>query len=185
MDSQSEESGLQTDAIPLSLSYSFGENGKPYFRDYPDIYFNLSHSGEHVLCAISREEVGADIQEHRKIKAGIAERFFSDEDRRMLKQVEKGIGEAAFRELFYRMWTVKEAHMKLTGIGMKQGMDTTVIHFTEDFGAKKYEKGIINCKTEQKSGAYFKICGKIEMYSIAVCSYSEIADIYIKEIMLD
>ncbi len=39
----------------------YGEKGKPYFRDLP-FYFNLSHSGEYVVCALSHREMGADIQ---------------------------------------------------------------------------------------------------------------------------
>lgn len=42
---------------PISLAYVYGKEGKPYFRDLP-VYFNLSHSGEYVLCAVSTEEMG-------------------------------------------------------------------------------------------------------------------------------
>ncbi|TCL60107.1 4'-phosphopantetheinyl transferase [Kineothrix alysoides] len=183
-DIQVQESGLQADAIPLSFAYSFGENGKPYFNNYPDIYFSLSHSGDYVICAISEEEVGADIQEHRKVKSGIAARFFSGEDKKTLEQAGAAGGMNSV-EVFFRMWSIKEAHMKLTGKGMQQGMDTSVIHFAEERNAEReYASGRVVCKGQEKDIAYFHICDKMEKYSIAVCSYSEIADITIKEIML-
>ena len=185
VDLKAQESGLQADAIPLSFAYSFGENGKPYFDNYPDIYFSLSHSGDYVICAISEEEVGADIQEHREMKSGIAARFFSEEDKKNMEQAGASRGEKFSAELFYRMWAVKEAHMKLTGMGMKQGMDSTVIRFAEEQpGEREYVRGGIVRKEKEKNIAYFQICDKMEKYSIAVCSYSEIADITIKEIMV-
>ncbi|MCI9438396.1 MAG: 4'-phosphopantetheinyl transferase superfamily protein [Lachnospiraceae bacterium] len=52
------------DKPPLLLAYRYGKEGKPYLRDMP-FYFNLSHSGEYVLCVIATEEIGADIQQHR------------------------------------------------------------------------------------------------------------------------
>ncbi len=183
-DIQAQESGLQADAIPLSFAYSFGENGKPYFNNYPDIYFSLSHSGSYVICAISEEEVGADIQEQREVKSGIAARFFSGEDKKTLERMGAAGGKDSV-EMFFRMWAIKEAHMKLTGKGMRQGMDTSVIYFAKERNAEReYASGRVVCEGQEKDIAYFQICDKMEMYSIAVCSYSEIADITIKEIML-
>ena len=62
---------------PLPLTFRYGGRGKPYLREYP-FFFNLSHSGSFCICALSGEEVGADIQQHRP-GAGmrIAKRSFS------------------------------------------------------------------------------------------------------------
>ena len=35
--------------------------GKPYFEN-SDIYFNISHSGNYVVAAVSEHEIGVDIQ---------------------------------------------------------------------------------------------------------------------------
>lgn len=187
-------SGLQEDAIPLPLEYFFGENGKPYLKQYPNICFSLSHSGEYALCAMSEKEIGADIQEHSERKTDIAERFFSEEDRNSLKKREEEDGKNASEELFYQMWAVKEAHMKLTGAGMGYGMNGTVISFSkasvQEDGNRRgrqredYEAGNIICKAEEKDSAYFRTYDKIDKYSIAVCSYSEITDIDIRVIVL-
>lgn len=166
------ESGPQADAAPLSLTYIYGEAGKPYLREYPDIFFSLSHSGDYVLCAFSDREIGADIQEHRVSKgeihdcARISARFFSEKDRqRMVDAVHWGMTE---EEMFYRIWSVKEAVMKLDGQGMRRGMEMIGLTF------QRPDSGM------EENGACFKICDIIKKYSIAVCSDTEITDIRIR-----
>ena len=44
------------------------ENGKPYFVEHRDIYFNLSHSGEYAVCVIGNTENGIDIEGKREIR---------------------------------------------------------------------------------------------------------------------
>ena len=171
-----EESGLQADAAPLSLSYVYGEDGKPYLRDHKDIHFNISHSGQYVTAAFSSEEVGIDIQHHRELRTDIAGRFFSAQDKELLKRMEDR------EDGFYRMWAVKEAYMKLTGEGMRQRMDVTAMKAEREGSIIILDKGIIYKKEQENNSAYFWIYDKIMKYSIAVCSYGETADINIKEI---
>ena len=100
---------------PLDLKFSYSRKGKPYLRDYP-FYFNLSHSGEYVFCAISDREVGVDIQKHGPVDEGrIAGRFFTEEERQVLADCTDSMER---RKLFYRMWARKEAYGKLTGEGI-------------------------------------------------------------------
>ena len=44
-----------------------GEHGKPFLTLQPRIHYNISHSGKYVMCVIAGQEVGIDIQEHRKV----------------------------------------------------------------------------------------------------------------------
>lgn len=44
------------------LEIAIAQGGKPYLAKEPDIHFNLSHSGEWAVCAISSSPVGVDIQ---------------------------------------------------------------------------------------------------------------------------
>lgn len=102
-------------APPLPLQYRFGPHGKPELKDFP-LHFSLSHSGEYVLCAVSEEQVGADIQ---RLQAAdfrkLAGRFFTPEE---CKAIEACGGEAERQRLFFRLWTEKEACGKLTGQGV-------------------------------------------------------------------
>lgn len=200
------ESGLQADAAPLSLAYTYGDNGKPYLKDYKDMHFSLSHSGRYVICAFSGHEIGADIQEHRSVKDGLAERFYSEEDKRLLESMGAKAG-------FYKIWSIKEAFMKLTGEGMGQGLESTVVEpdtegmeMYKQYGAGQLwnsgrirkkaqiiqkqpisgmggmskEEGCRNRGTRKKDRAYFTLCDILEEYSIAVCSYEKVSDINIE-----
>lgn len=90
-----------------------GEKGKPYLLSYPEIYFNLSHSGDYVSCCIGRVPVGIDIQYQ---KAGrleqMAEKLFTD------KEKEEFVKSGGALEVFYKYWTKKESYLKYTGQGI-------------------------------------------------------------------
>lgn len=105
---------------PLPLIYRYGERGKPYFEDIP-LYFNLSHSGDYVLCAVSEREVGADIQRFQPVDAmKLAKRFFPEPECEALSRCE---GTQERQELFFRLWARKEAYGKLTGEGVVSVLD--------------------------------------------------------------
>ena len=61
---------------------SFKENayGKPFLVGYPDFQFNISHSGDWVVCAVDEEQVGVDIEQLKPIDYKIAESFFSRQE---------------------------------------------------------------------------------------------------------
>lgn len=54
---------------PFPLSYEYGEHGKPQIVNFPK-KFNLSHSGDYVVCGVSDGEVGVDIQNGSPSKSG-------------------------------------------------------------------------------------------------------------------
>lgn len=104
---------LREQASPFPLSYEYGEQGKPQIVNFPK-KFNLSHSGDYVVCGVSDGEVGVDIQKWVPFKERTAERFFAKEEWKLLQEtdVEKRT------ELFYRLWSRKEAYGKYTGKGI-------------------------------------------------------------------
>ncbi|KPN13022.1 4'-phosphopantetheinyl transferase [Bacillus australimaris] len=103
-------------------------NGKPVVRHIPSFHFNLSHSGDWVVCAIDDAPVGIDIEEIKPIDLAIAERFFSpDEYQDLLSQP------AERREAyFFHLWSMKEAFIKLTGKGLSYGLSSFTARLSED-----------------------------------------------------
>lgn len=100
---------------PLELVLDYGNKGKPSLREYP-FYFNLSHSGEYVVCAVSDQEIGADIQQCVSTDVErLAKRFFSAQECMALAAYET---ESEKRQFFFRQWVRKEAYGKLIGEGI-------------------------------------------------------------------
>lgn len=94
----------------------FYEYGKPYFIQPAGWYFSLSHSDEYAACALAREPVGVDIQKIRPVDAGVARRCFSEEEQQRLRLAR------APEEEMIRIWTLKEAVVKASGLGLRQDL---------------------------------------------------------------
>ncbi len=95
-----------------------GEHGKPYIEN-ESIFFNLSHSGNVCICALSDKEIGCDVERVKKANMKVAKRFFSPEEFEALENAE----ESEKDDLFFRIWTMKESFIKAVGTGL--GMPLT------------------------------------------------------------
>lgn len=94
--------------------------GRPYVDSTIPIYFNISHSGEVVMVAVSKEMVvGIDVEKISKLKEynSLAENFFTLNEWR-------SIASADSIELFYEYWTAKEAYVKAVGMGLSKALDS-------------------------------------------------------------
>ena len=90
----------------------FNANGKPYLKDFPHTFFSISHSGELVLCAVSDQETGCDIQQISAARFPVAKRFFTESEQRQVSQA------ALPENEFARIWTRKESYVKMLGTGI-------------------------------------------------------------------
>ena len=102
------------------LSYTYGENGKPFLSGLPGLHFNLSHSGERVMCAVSGGEAGCDIEQIRDVDLKIARRYFFYGE---YERIAAAATEEERCDLFFRYWTLKESFMKVTGRGLSLPLD--------------------------------------------------------------
>lgn len=94
---------------------AFAEQGKPYLKDRPDLHFNISHSGDYAVCALSDAPVGCDVEAIRPVRGSVAARCFSPEENAALAAAD---GNAARETLFFRFWTLKESCLKAVGCGI-------------------------------------------------------------------
>ncbi|PVX70882.1 4'-phosphopantetheinyl transferase [Paraburkholderia unamae] len=106
---------------PGSLRFVAGTHGKPELEPgsdgHPPLRFNLSNTSTFVVCAVTRSaDVGVDIERvDRSIDiASLANRCLAPEERRALRAVPAEQRSSRFFEL----WTLKEAWLKATGIGL-------------------------------------------------------------------
>ena len=115
---------------PQKVPIATGPTGKPYCRDGPA--FNVSHSGGHLLIALSRTgRLGVDIEIMNELPEmdGVMASHFSSGERSRILQHTPGQRLKAF----YRCWTRKEALVKALGGGL-----TLPLHqFSVDVDARK------------------------------------------------
>jgi len=105
---------LSDRGLPMPVDICCGKYGKPGFSELDDIKFNLSHSGEIAMCAVSDCEVGCDVEKISAPNFGIAKRFFSSEEN---DHIDSFISEKERISAFYLLWTLKESYLKATGLG--------------------------------------------------------------------
>lgn len=111
--------------------------GKAYISNHENIHFNLSHSGEMVLCAISDMEIGADIEYNdSKIDLNIAKHYFYN------REYESIMNAANPSDEFFRYWVLKESYMKYTGLGMNLKLDSFEIIIEDEIKLKNDDEDL-------------------------------------------
>ena len=91
----------------LSLKFARNEHCKPYFESLPDFNFNISHSEDLTVIAVSDQNIGVDTEKLRKPDFRVAKRFCEDEY--------NYIDKSSSPTTFFEIWTKKEAYVKMMG----------------------------------------------------------------------
>jgi 4'-phosphopantetheinyl transferase len=145
--------GRYLDLKPASIRFGYGPNGKPFLEDACDrdeLTFNLSHSKELAIYAISRKrKIGVDVERIRSIPEAdkiVRDVFASrephhgqhEEPRPRLTHKCQGLRTATRRqrfifpmrgakaiETFFEWWTRTEAYVKASGDGLGGRTDST------------------------------------------------------------
>lgn len=146
-----------------SIKFDKNKYGKPYLKDYLDFNFNISHSGEYVLCAIDNKPIGIDVEEVKHIKyEDIAKNFFTT------KEYSYIINEDFNFRLnnFYEIWTLKESYIKCLG----QGLSVPLKSFNIEIEQYENIKVIENNKYKKYTLKLFDI---ESTYKVVVCSLNK------------
>jgi 4'-phosphopantetheinyl transferase len=105
---------------PAALRFVYGDHGKPALAE-PDaasgLQFNLSHADDIALVAVARgRAVGIDVERVRPLPDldAVAALMFSPAERDLLAAAPP----ARRHQLFFTIWTHKEAYLKGTGEGI-------------------------------------------------------------------
>lgn len=96
--------------LPLILTT---ERGKPYFADH-SLFFSISHTKNHVFCALSETNIGIDAEElSRTVRPELADKILSPSE-----QAQYQAASDKNRALL-TFWVLKEAAAKLSGEGLR------------------------------------------------------------------
>ncbi|MCR5642363.1 MAG: 4'-phosphopantetheinyl transferase superfamily protein [Prevotella sp.] len=106
-----EEFGMEENPL-----FEYGEHGKPSIVGHPEIFFNLSHCREAVACAVSRRPVGIDVESVGRYREAVARYTMNDKEMALITNAPQP------EVMFTRLWTMKEARLKLTGEGINDNM---------------------------------------------------------------
>jgi 4'-phosphopantetheinyl transferase len=121
---------------PKRILFRANPFGKPELvtgAQAPPLYFNLSHSRNIALLALSMDtELGIDIEYLRPIEPEVAESNFSPTELAALSTLE---GEAWLKG-FYHCWTRKEAILKAEGVGLNFPLDSFDVSLIPGLPAK-------------------------------------------------
>ncbi len=93
------------------ISFGRTENGKPFCENV-DIHFSISHSKDMVICAVSNSRIGVDVEFIREIDFRITKFACNERDMLLLDSQKE---EKERTELFFKIWTAKEAYIKYHG----------------------------------------------------------------------
>ena len=96
--------------------FEYNEHGKPAIVGHPEIFFNFSHCKEAVLCAISEQPVGVDVESVRSFNDSLVHYTMNEDE---IREIETAEDRAV---AFIRLWTMKEAALKLEGTGICKDM---------------------------------------------------------------
>jgi 4'-phosphopantetheinyl transferase len=130
--------------LPSHISFVYNPQGKPSLappHNSSGIHFNLSHSGDIALLAVTRNrELGVDVEQIRADFASeeIAARFFAPEECAKLK----ALPVHHHPEAFFNCWTRKEAYIKARGQGLSIALDSFEVAF-----APHEEAALLQVKT--------------------------------------
>lgn len=151
--------------LKILPEFDYLPDGKPFLKKYPEIFFNLSHSGNIITCVISDKEVGVDVEHMRSFNEKISGRIFTDGEKKIAKGEEKN---------YLRFWTMKEACAKLRGSGLRDIFDgEEVLKEQDGFIVKKLNQDIrkTSCAyvvtegytTDCEKGSYFySVCADVK-----------------------
>ncbi|WP_240903678.1 4'-phosphopantetheinyl transferase family protein [Chengkuizengella sediminis] len=132
--------------------------GKPILLNKPQFHYNVSHSGDWVVCATDGSIIGIDVEKMAPIDYTIANRFFSKQEVVDLSKKE----EPEKLKYFFDLWTLKESYIKTDGRGLSIPLDS--------FSIRKTNNVIMIMTENPLKEVFFKQYGIDDLYKCSVCA---------------
>ena len=95
-------------------SFLYNEHGAPYLEDGP--YFSISHCKQGIAVVVSDSPVGIDIEGLRSVDDGLVRKTMNTQEQAQIAAA------ANPEQEFIRLWTRKEAYVKMLGTGIISDM---------------------------------------------------------------
>lgn len=108
------EISKQLDISYPDIMFGYNEYGKPYLLNSLDYHFSVSHSCNCIAFVDNTVPIGIDVEKISDPNLKIAERFFTANEAAFVKNNKDPVA------AFYRIWTSKEAYVKMLGMGLNK-----------------------------------------------------------------
>jgi 4'-phosphopantetheinyl transferase len=119
---------LYTDTEANDVNLSYGLNGKPFWKQFPEIQFNVTNA-QHVfaLAFVRNSRVGIDVENLNRVVdvKAVAEFLLSEKERTRFYSTH----EKFYAEQMINAWTRKEAFVKAYGRGMSFPVQQVEVSF--------------------------------------------------------
>ncbi len=110
------------------VAFSYGVYRKPELKNQQNLFFNISHSVNRVICGLGTSPIGVDVEFMNPGHTDIARSFYSEDEKRLLEEFE----EKDRCRYFYKIWTLKESYLKLLGCGLMAPLNSCSVSETYD-----------------------------------------------------
>ncbi len=121
------------------ISFTYNEYGKPALINPKEVYFNISHSGDWIVCGISNTPIGVDVEKGVNETMSIAKRFFTKEEYIYINSQLR----CNQHDAFCKIWTLKESYIKCVGKGLSIPLDSFRFEFSDN-EIRMYKNNILD-----------------------------------------
>jgi 4'-phosphopantetheinyl transferase len=116
---------------PKTITFKYGDYGKPYYSIETDLKFNVSHSGNLAIIGfVLNNDIGVDIEQLKYDfdVMDIVDNYFSQHEIETLKKFPN----QELTQGFYRCWTRKESFIKAKAKGLSFPLDSFSVDIKSD-----------------------------------------------------
>lgn len=164
--------GLCYDPEELERVLIKDPNGKPFLSGHPEIHFNITHCDGLAACAFHSCPVGIDAELPGYFAPVLIKKALSPEEIIFLQQMSST--KVKEQEWFFRFWTLKEAFVKQSGIGVDT--DLTAFSFSFNQQSKPFNVACsvpkISCwQTQLEHGQIISLCYESTNESVQLINY--------------
>lgn len=156
----SSEYGIAENGIQVNLAPS----GKPFLKDIPNIYFNISHCDMGAVCALSNREIGVDIESFLQPKPQAMKHVMND------NEYDSIISSQCPAKAFTRFWTLKESWLKATGFGLVYGPRQVPINLIPAHPCISQDGFIAKVVWENEKGCIAQCCKDENLLPVIACT---------------
>lgn len=142
------------------ISFETNAFFKPFLNTEKNFFFNLSHSGNWVVCVVDKQSVGIDIEEIKPIDPDVIIDVLAPQEYDEMNQQE----ESQKLSSFYSIWTIKESYLKAKGIGLESYLNV--------INTKKWKNGkiILSLQGKIQKNIFFHTYALDNDYKMTVCA---------------